>query len=102
MENSIVNQKTKSSNIEAFIFLGILLFGFSYVANIMGAGIMFKVIIISLHNIGTFVPIENSTYRIIINPIIVMTGLILLFFYSSFINCSAFFLKSFNVPSFDI
>ena len=41
MENSIVNQKTKSSNIEAFIFLGILLFGFSYVAIIMGAGILF-------------------------------------------------------------
>lgn len=28
MENSIVNQKTKSSNIEAFIFLGILLLDF--------------------------------------------------------------------------
>lgn len=51
MENSIVNQKTKSSNIEAFIFLGILLFGFSYVANIMGAGIMFKVIMNTAHDL---------------------------------------------------
>ena len=48
MENNISNQKiktsTRASNIEAFIFLGILLFGFIYIANIMGAGIMFKVI----------------------------------------------------------
>ena len=28
MEKSISNQKTKSSNIEAFIFIGVLLFGF--------------------------------------------------------------------------
>ena len=51
MENSIVNQKTKSSNIEAFIFLGILLFGFSYVANIMGAGIMFSVMMNTAHDL---------------------------------------------------
>ena len=51
MEKSISNQKTKSSNIEAFIFIGVLLFGFFYVANIMGAGIMFKVIMNTAHDL---------------------------------------------------
>lgn len=55
MGRSISTQKTKSanisSNIEAFIFLGILLFGFFYVANIMGAGIMFKVIMNTAHDL---------------------------------------------------
>ena len=36
MEKSISNQKTKSSNIEAFIFIGVLLFGFFYVAKRKG------------------------------------------------------------------
>lgn len=55
MENNISNQKiktsTRSSNIEAFIFLGILVFGFIYIANIMGAGIMFKVIMNTAHDL---------------------------------------------------
>ena len=55
MENNISNQKiktsTRASNIEAFIFLGILLFGFIYIANIMGAGIMFKVIMNTAHDL---------------------------------------------------
>ena len=51
MKKSISNQKTKSSNIEAFIFIGVLLFGFFYVANIMGAGIMFKVIMNTAHDL---------------------------------------------------
>ena len=41
MENSIVNQKTKSSNIESFYIFRNFTFGFSYV-NIMGSGIMFR------------------------------------------------------------
>ncbi len=55
MENNISIQKvktsTRASNIEAFIFLGILLFGFIYIANIMGAGIMFKVIMNTAHDL---------------------------------------------------
>ena len=55
MEKSISTQKTKSAkisyDIEAFIFLGILIFGFFYVANIMGAGIMFKVIMNTAHDL---------------------------------------------------
>lgn len=55
MENNISNQKikttTRSSNIEAFIFLGILVFGFIYISNIMGAGIMFKVIMNTAHDL---------------------------------------------------
>ena len=55
MEKSISTQKTKSAkisyDIEAFIFLSILIFGFCYVANIMGAGIMFKVIMNTAHDL---------------------------------------------------
>ncbi|WP_296648854.1 CD0519/CD1768 family membrane protein [Romboutsia sp. 13368] len=55
MENNIsirkVKTDTRASNIEAFIFLGILLFGFIYIANIMGAGIMFKVIMNTAHDL---------------------------------------------------
>lgn len=55
MKNNISNQKikttTRSSNIEAFIFLGILVFGFIYISNIMGAGIMFKVIMNTAHDL---------------------------------------------------
>lgn len=49
--SDIPSKRKKSSNIEAFIFLGILLFGFLYVANIMGAGIMFKVIMNTAHDL---------------------------------------------------
>ena len=49
--SDIPRKKTKSSNIEAFLFLGILLLGFFYVANIMGAGIMFKVIMNTAHDL---------------------------------------------------
>ena len=55
MENNISSQNIKNSNrasnIEAFVFLGILLFGFLYIANIMGAGIMFKVIMNTAHDL---------------------------------------------------
>ena len=55
MENNISSQNIKTSNrasnIEAFVFLGILLFGFLYIANIMGAGIMFKVIMNTAHDL---------------------------------------------------
>ena len=49
--SDIPSKRKKSSNIEAFVFLGILLFGFLYVANIMGAGIMFKVIMNTAHDL---------------------------------------------------
>ena len=51
MQKSIASKNVKSSNIEAFIFLGILLLGFFYVSNIMGAGIMFKVIMNTAHDL---------------------------------------------------
>lgn len=51
MERSISKRSTKAISIEAFVFIGLLLSGFFYVANIMGAGIMFKVIMNTAHDL---------------------------------------------------
>lgn len=44
-------RKVKSINIETFVFIGLLLAGFIYISNIMGAGIMFKVIMNTAHDL---------------------------------------------------
>ncbi|WP_042274909.1 CD0519/CD1768 family membrane protein [Faecalimicrobium dakarense] len=51
MEKGISKRSTKAIGIEAFVFTGLLLAGFLYVANIMGAGIMFKVIMNTAHDL---------------------------------------------------
>lgn len=51
MEKSLSKRSTKSIGIEAFVFIGLLLAGFLYVANIMGAGMMFKVIMNTAHDL---------------------------------------------------
>ncbi|MGL5311643.1 MAG: CD0519/CD1768 family membrane protein [Peptostreptococcaceae bacterium] len=43
--------KVKAIGIETFIFIGLLLAGFLYIANIMGAGMMFKVIMNTAHDL---------------------------------------------------
>lgn len=49
MESS--KNKVKNTNIETFVFLAILIGGFGYVGSIMGAGIMFKVIMNTAHDL---------------------------------------------------
>ncbi|MGL4911226.1 MAG: CD0519/CD1768 family membrane protein [Romboutsia sp.] len=44
-------RKVKSIGIETFVFIAIILAGFMYIANIMGAGIMFKVIMNTAHDL---------------------------------------------------
>ena len=44
-------RKVKSIGIETFVFLGLLLGGFLYISSIMGAGIMFKVIMNTAHDL---------------------------------------------------
>ena len=54
MSKDITNnskRKVKSIGIETFIFLGLLLGGFLYISSIMGAGIMFKVIMNTAHDL---------------------------------------------------
>lgn len=51
MEKGISKRSTKAIGIEAFVFTGLLLAGFLYIANIMGAGIMFKVIMNTAHDL---------------------------------------------------
>lgn len=43
--------RVKAVGIETFVFIGLLLIGFIYVSNIMGAGIMFKVIMNTAHDL---------------------------------------------------
>ena len=54
MSKDITNnskRKVKSIGIETFVFLGLLLGGFLYISSIMGAGIMFKVIMNTAHDL---------------------------------------------------
>lgn len=51
MENDIKKRKVKAVSIETFVFIALLLIGFGYVASIMGAGIMFKVIMNTAHDL---------------------------------------------------
>ena len=44
-------KRVKAVNLETFIFIGILVIGFGYIASIMGAGIMFKVIMNTAHDL---------------------------------------------------
>ena len=50
-ENKLDKKKVKNLELETFIFLAILIGGFGYIANIMGAGIMFKVIMNTAHDL---------------------------------------------------
>ncbi|WP_195940344.1 CD0519/CD1768 family membrane protein [Romboutsia sp. 1001713B170131_170501_G6] len=51
MQNTTTKRKVRAVNLETFVFLAILLGGFTYVASIMGAGIMFKVIMNTAHDL---------------------------------------------------
>ncbi|MGL5694019.1 MAG: CD0519/CD1768 family membrane protein [Peptostreptococcaceae bacterium] len=51
IEEKIERRKVKSVSLETFIFLAVLLVGFGYIANIMGTGIMFKVIMNTAHDL---------------------------------------------------
>ncbi len=51
MQNTTTKRKVRSINLETFVFLAILLGGFTYVASIMGAGIMFKIIMNTAHDL---------------------------------------------------
>ncbi len=44
-------RKVKSIGLETFVFLGLLLSGFLYISSIMGAGMMFKVIMNTAHDL---------------------------------------------------
>ncbi|AMC09441.1 CD0519/CD1768 family membrane protein [Turicibacter sp. H121] len=44
-------RKVKSISLETFVFLGVLLVGFGYIGNKMGAGIMFSVIMETAHDL---------------------------------------------------
>ena len=51
MNKDTKKRKVKSVSLETFIFLAILIGGFVYIANIMGAGIMFKVLMNTAHDL---------------------------------------------------
>lgn len=51
MDKNVGKRKVKSVSLETFIFLAILIGGFGYIANIMGAGIMFKVLMNTAHDL---------------------------------------------------
>ncbi len=51
MDESNSPKKVKAVNLETFVFLGILVIGFGYIASVMGAGIMFKVIMNTAHDL---------------------------------------------------
>lgn len=44
-------RKVKSISLETFVFLGVLLFGFSYIGSKMGVGVMFSVIMETAHDL---------------------------------------------------
>lgn len=50
-KNKLSQKKAKNTNLETFIFLAVLIGGFGYVGSIMGAGIMFKVIMSTAHDL---------------------------------------------------
>lgn len=51
MNKDTKKRKVKSVSLETFIFLAILIGGFVYIANIMEAGIMFKVLMNTAHDL---------------------------------------------------
>lgn len=51
MEDKISKKSVKVINLETFIFIIIMLVGFIYISNIMGIGIMFKVIMNTAHDL---------------------------------------------------
>lgn len=51
MENMKSQKSVKAVSLETFIFIAIMLLGFAYIANIMGTGIMFKVIMNTAHDL---------------------------------------------------
>lgn len=51
MDEKISQRRVKAVSIETFVFIGILAIGFGYTASIMGAGIMFKVIMNTAHDL---------------------------------------------------
>ena len=50
-KNKLGKKKVKNVELETFVFLAILIGGFGYIASIMGAGIMFKVIMNTAHDL---------------------------------------------------
>ena len=50
-KNKQAKKKIKDIELETFVFLAILIGGFGYIANIMGTGIMFKVIMNTAHDL---------------------------------------------------
>jgi hypothetical protein len=50
-QERLTKRRVKPIGIETFVFITILIAGFSYIANIMGAGIMFKVIMNTAHDL---------------------------------------------------
>ena len=50
-KNKLGKKKVKNVELETFVFLAILIGGFGYIANIMGSGIMFKVIMNTAHDL---------------------------------------------------
>ena len=51
MEDKISKKSVKAINLETFVFIIIMLVGFIYISNIMGIGIMFKVIMNTAHDL---------------------------------------------------
>ncbi|MGL5328795.1 MAG: CD0519/CD1768 family membrane protein [Peptostreptococcaceae bacterium] len=51
MQTSIEKRRVKAVGLETFVFIALLLGGFIYVASIMGAGVMFKVIMNTAHDL---------------------------------------------------
>ena len=57
MEDKISKKSVKAINLETFIFIIIMLVGFIYISNIMGIGIMFKVIMNTAHDLLSLIHI---------------------------------------------
>lgn len=51
MDTGSSKRKVKAVGLETFVFLAILIGGFGYISSIMGAGIMFKVIMSTAHDL---------------------------------------------------
>ena len=51
MEQNVSKKNVKAVSLETFVFITIILAGFIYIANIMGMGIMFKVIMNTAHDL---------------------------------------------------
>lgn len=50
-KNELSKKKVKNVSLETFVFLAILIGGFGYVGSVMGAGVMFKVIMSTAHDL---------------------------------------------------